>query len=360
MFLAGNANAADESVELSFEAGPISGNLFRETDRPIDARLRIQVKVPEGATRMTPMINSRVDFPEEITFDPDPKVTPPCPASKVGPQINLAQGVAGVVSICPRSVIGTGVATIKLAQLMSAELQDPQLVLFNAGRTSEGRPKITIYGYSKNAGSGLLMDGFLAPDGKLDIAIGTLPFDSAVSDFTIGIPGEALPVIPGTGPGGGDEVVGQDPTYLLARCSSGTWKANGEFSFATRNQSTGELTSSITELDSNEASLPCQGLKGKPVLAPMTIKKKGQKGSVRTFSVTVRNRGTATARSLKLKVTGDGRGNAGVGKIPAGLKRDVKVTVRLNQNVGRRAGLKFSLSGQGIRSSRSIVLRTNG
>lgn len=358
--MVGSAYGANESVELSLEAAPSSGALFKELAKPVRASLRIKVRVPQGQPRITPMINSRVTFPPEMTFDPDPGVTPPCPASKVGPQSSLASGVAAMVSNCPNSVIGTGRATIKLAQLVAGELDDPQLVIFNAGKNSSGRPKITIYGYSQDANAGLVMTGFLATNGELDIAIGTLPFDSSVSDFTLGIPGDPIAVPPGTGPGGSDEVVGQDPGYLVARCADGEWTATGAFSFASRNPTTGALTSPVVDLDSNAVSLPCEGRKGRPSIAPLKVKLRSSKGSLRIFRVWVRNRGTATARGLGLKVSGSGRGSTRLGSIRPGGSAKGTIKVRLRNGRQAKPRLKFKLTGRGVSVVERIVVRNKG
>lgn len=354
------AFGANESVELSLEAEPAGGPLFKELEKPVKASLRIQVSVPQGQPRITPMINSRVKFPPEMTFSPDPRVTPPCPASKVGPQSSLASGVAAMVSNCPDSVIGTGRATIKLAQLVAGELDDPQLVVFNAGETSAGRPRITIYGYSQDANAGLVMTGFLARNGELDIAIGTLPFDSSVSDFTLGIPGEPIEVPPGTGPGGADEVVGKDPGYLVARCSDGEWEARGAFSFASRNPSTGALTSSVLDLESNPVSLPCEGRTGRPVISPMKVRLAGSNGLSRTLRVSVSNRGTATARGLRLKVTGSGKGETRIDPIAPGRSTKVLVKVRLVKTQKASHRLRLKLTGKGVSAVKKIRLRNKG
>jgi len=357
-----SADASDESVTLSMQAEAAEGNLFREAPRAVRASLDIGVTVPPSATVVTPMINSRVKFPKDMTFHPDPKKTPVC--TKVNPQASLGSGVTAMVDLCPRSVIGTGTARIHLARsALIPPLDDPRLVIFNAGTTAQGRPKITIYGFSKATGAGVLMSGFLARNGELDIAIGVLPFDSAIADFMLGIPGDPLEIEDDAAPGGIRVVRGQDPAYLRAVCSSGAWKATGRFRFATRNDSTGELTSEPVEIESNPFSLPCSGLKGRGRLGALRVigRPKFRRGKGQTVRVAISNVGTASLNKVTVRITGGGTGRKVLGRVPPETSRTVPVKVRFPRTGNpKRRKLRVTVSGGGASRSRTIAISRKG
>lgn len=356
------ALAGGESVELSMDAKVLSGSLYRESARPVSARLHIKVNVPEGQDSVIPMINSRVMFPQDMSFYPNSEVTPVCGTDRIGQNTNLGLGVARIVDLCPRSVVGTGTARIHLAQNKSGILEDPELVIFNAGPDGQGRPKITIYGYSKAAGAGLLMTGSLAKSGELNISIGVMPFDSSIADFTLGIPGDTLAVEDIQSPGGTLEVNGQDPAFLRAVCSTGTWKATGTFDFATRSDSTGELTSPVANVDSNAKSLPCEGLAGRPKikLVKLAGKRRFTAGGFNTYSLKFKNNGMASLRKAFVRATGGGRGKIALGTLAPGQTRMVSLKVRFARVGKVRRTLKFVVRSPNGGLSKLIRLRSNG
>ncbi|HMT06214.1 MAG: hypothetical protein KDB48_04565 [Solirubrobacterales bacterium] len=357
-----DALAGDESVELSMDAKVLSGSLYREVPRPVSARLHIKVKVPEAQDSVTPMINSRVTFPEDMSFYPNPQVTPVCGAEKIGQSTNLGLGVARIIDLCPRSVVGTGTARIHLAQNKSGILDDPELVIFNGGADSQGRPKITIYGYSKAAGAGLLMSGSLAKSGELNIAIGVMPFDSSIADFTLGIPGDTLAVEDIQSPGGTLEVNGQDPGFLRAVCSKGVWEATGVFDFATRSDSSGELTSPVTSVGSNSDSLPCKGLAGRPKIKLVRLagNRGFRAGGSNTYTLRFRNTGTASLRQAVLRATGGGKGQARLGTLAPGQTRTVRLKVRFDRAGKARRSLKFAIHSPNGGLAKMIGVRESG
>ncbi|HMY26907.1 MAG TPA: hypothetical protein PLJ59_11320, partial [Solirubrobacterales bacterium] len=127
-----------------------------------------------------------------MTFKPNNSKTPACTDSKLSITSNLADP-AGVVASCPKSVVGSGTAAIFLAKVNLPEtlIVDPILIVFNAGTTGSGQPKLKIYGYSKTTNVGILMTGTLKGE-VLDIAIPVLSNDSAVKYFQLNIPGGQL------------------------------------------------------------------------------------------------------------------------------------------------------------------------
>lgn len=352
--VAATARAANELIGLSMEAKP-AGALYKEVHRPVAASLTVTVSAPDNEPLITPLKVANVTFPRDMSFFPNPRTTPVCPESKLNDQSNLAAGVAAIVSLCQRSVVGTGTAVVQLAQLKSGAVSDPKLVIFNAGRTGSGRPKILIYGYSKTVNSGLLMRGTLARNGELRISIGVLPFDSSVSSFTLGVPGEPLAVDDSDGSGEAVTVQGLDPNYLRAVCSTGTWLASGSFVLGSREHPSGTATSPETLLSSNAFELGCRGLPGKGALrvsrvAGPTRVKSGRRA---TYQLTVTNRGTATAKAIRISARGAATGRRALAVLPPGQSRKVRMPVRISPKRGVR-NVRFAVTGRGL-GTKSVV-----
>ena len=358
------AQAANESIDLSLEATPSAGTLFKEVHRPVDASLTVTVSNPPSEPTIMPLKVANVTFPRDMDFFPNEEKTPACPASKLNDQSNLAAGVAATVALCPNSVVGTGTAVVQIAQNKGSEpiptVTDPRLVIFNAGRNKQGRPKIVIYGYSKIVQAGLLMHGTLANNGELRIEIGVMPYDSSVSKFTLGIPGEPLVVdeSPGTEK---STVQGLDPQYLRGKCSTGVWRATGSFVLGTRTHPGGQPISDDFFVDSNPFELPCKGAVGKAklkigkIVGPKTAKA-GRKAS---FLVKVKNAGTATAKSLRLTASGAAKGTAVPGSLAPGGSRKVRIAVRPSAR-GKQTLVRFVARASGVTaasSSRKITIR---
>jgi|GEM_PF-1170694 len=344
--LSATASAAYESVELSLEAAPASGPLYREVYRPVAASLDIRVSVPFETPKVTQLKVSNVTFPPEMDFFPNPKLTPACPKSKIGPSTNLGLGIIATVDLCPKSVVGTGTSAIHPAGLSNALIDDARLVIFNAGRTARGRPKLTIYGYSKAAGTGVLMNGVLASDGQLKILLGILPYASSVSEFTMGIPGDPLEVEDSQSSGGTRTIKGLDPGFLRARCTDGTWHATGQFVFGDRDGATGQPIGEETQVASNPFDLECSGLTGKPRVAISKISgprsmKAGSKG---VFVLKLANNGTSSAKSMKINVTGGAKGAVTIDKFAPGTIRSVKVPVKAATRPSRNSKVKVRVS----------------
>jgi len=337
---ASSAMAANETIGLSLAANRSEGPLYREVYRPVDASLAITVNVPARTPLITPLKSANVTFPADMDFFPDPKKTPTCSESKLNEQSNLASGVASVVSLCPRSVVGTGTAVVQLAQQSSpgSAIHDPKLIIFNAGRDGTGRPKITIYGYSKTVNTGLLMHGTLARDGQLKIDIGVLPFDSSVSQFTLGIPGDPIDADDTASPGATATVAGQDPSYLRAKCSTGAWRATGDFLLGNRVFPSGASIGEGYHLQSNPYELSCEGRRGKARLGINKVRgpRRIVHGRRAHFVATIRNSGTATARLVRLRAFGAARGNLRIGKLPPGSSRKVRLALKASGRKGKR------------------------
>lgn len=353
---ASTANAAHEQVELSIAAEPLSGALYKEVDRPIKAKLKVDVSNPDTETTMTPTKVSTVIFPRDMSFNPDPKVTPVCPESSIGPDAGLADGILEVVKLCPRSVVGVGAARVQLARNKGPEpiptLTDPQMVIFNAGRDGAGNPKITIYGFSKMVNVGTVMSGSLDRSGALRMDLAVMPFDSAVSAFSFDLPGDGIQVEDASSPTGFTTIKGRDPQYLRAKCSTGIWEASGEFLLGQRDEATGlPIGDEEYFLTSNVFTLPCTGLAGKANLRINKVvgPKRIRSGRKAIYTLRISNRGTASGRSLRLVARGGARGSARVGKLAPGTSRKVRIRVKTRKRRGS-AQVRFRLVGKGTRA----------
>lgn len=345
MVFVGAADADNEKIGLSLEAQPNPGPLYKELYRPLDASLRVTVSSGGSSPTITPLKIANVTFPRDMEFSPDGTRTPPCPDSKLSDQSNLAGGMAEIVALCPKSVIGTGTAVVQIAKLKSGTVTDPQLVIFNAGRNRAGRPEIKIYGYSKFVNSGLLMHGALAKSGELKIDIGVLPFDSSVSQFTLGIPGDPIEVEDASSESGSMTIQGQDPAYLRGKCSTGTWRATGAFVLGERASPSGTPIGDEFRLGSNPFSLPCHGRTGKAKLQirRITGPKKISPGGKGRFVMVIKNSGTASARNLGLIVTGLAEGRSRPASIAPGKVRKFVLYAKTG-TVKRRGKVKFRVT----------------
>ena len=353
--LAGTAFAASETITLTTTTTPLSGKLFKEVRVPVNSSLSVEVHTPDDAPKVNPLKRSVMKFPTDLTYNPNNKVTPVCTDSQLSDQSNLAAGVAGVVGLCPDSVVGTGTAAIYLAKVHLPEtlITDPQLVIFNAGRDSNGNAKMKIYAYSKTTNVGILMSGSLTPQGIQDVFIPVLSNDSATARFTLSIPGPPLEV---EKPGGGTMIVkGQDPNYARAKCSTGEWVTGGTFTLGERSYPSGTDTGPEVEIEATPYETTCDGEPGRARLGGVKVSgpKVLKRGSTKVFRLSVRNSGTATARAIKVAVSGSGQGQARVANIGPGASRSIPVKVKATGGEGKPARLVFRITGKAT-SARAV------
>lgn len=345
----GSATAADETITLSTSVVPNGGKLYKEVRVPANMSLSVQVHTPASSGTINPLKRATMEFPTDLTYNPNNEVTPVCTDSQLNEQSNLAAGVAAIVAACPKSVIGTGTANIYLAKLNQpfAFITDPQLVIFNAGRDDDGNAQMKIYAYSGRTHYGILMHGSLTPKGIQDVFIPVLSADSATSEFTLSIPGPGIEVE--TGSGATQTVKGLDPNYARARCSTGTWTTRGTFTLGERSFPGGTDTSPSTIVEATPYTTACKGLAGHPRLAGAKAvgPKRLRRGARKVFKVKVRNKGTATAKVVKIKASGSGRGQKKAFKIQPGGTRWTRVPVRITGRKGSAARIVFRLVTKG-------------
>ena len=323
-----SAEAANETATNNFSMVPQKGTFYKESPRPASWRVEVEINAPfPQSPKVLPLKEVRADFPDEMSFNPDPKM-PVCPDSAVGPPpVNLSVDPETVIARCPKSVVGNGKSYLYLGQTNGPNgpnLRDAVLIAFNAGRTGEGMPKLKIYGYSKQVNTGIFMEGVLR-NGNLKVAIPVLTFDSAVGYFDLNIPGtnNANP-----------KFRGLDEEYVRTTCADSPWTGGSDFTLGTRDTA-GNPTSADSNISAAPLSVPCRGAAGSAKFSKVKVKgpgsvKRGKRGS---YKVSLTNRGTATAKGLTVKASGKGaKGKAKAGRLKPGRSKTVKVKVKFTKS----------------------------
>jgi hypothetical protein len=338
--VAASAQAANETVVGTTKVEPRSGPLYQAKSVPVNLTIRAEVHTPADSEFVNPLKNTTTVFPKGVTFNPNDKKTPPCTDAKLSDSTNLSDP-SGVVKACSTSVVGTGTSAIWLAKHNAPNflIPDPILVIFNAGKDNQGRAMIKIYGYSKTTNVGILMRGTLKGQ-VLDVAVPVLSNDSAVEYYQFDIPGPLL-----DRPDIDVSTRGLDPNYVHAVCpASGKLVTNSSFVLGERVYPSGTPTSPDTKVESEPTTQICTGNPGKGKLA---VKVKGPKsvrrGAKGAFKVTVTNKGTGIAKSVKVSATGGGKGK--VGNLKPGAKKTVKVKTRVTGRKHSKKTLVFTAKG---------------
>ena len=341
--LVASAQASNESAVVKTTATPRSGSFYQSYPVPANLVIDAQVNVPAGTPTILPLKKSKVTFPSQVSFHLNPKM-PVCTESKLNEQSALGSP-SEILADCKQSVVGTGTATLNLFKNTSAPLDDPILIMFNAGTSSSGNAKIKIYGFSKGTGVGILMRGEVK-GGVLSVAVPVLSYDSATSVYQFNLPGDGKDTALNR-PEIGVVAKGLDPNYVKATCpSSGKLVTNGVLTLGERDPATGADTGPETDVKSPTETQSCTGMAGK---AKLSGKAKGpskvKNGAKGTFKVTIKNNGTAVAKSVKVTAAG---GKASAGNIPAKGSTTVKVKAKVKGKKGKKVTVKFTIKGKGV------------
>ena len=340
--ITGAAQASGEVASSALTMTPQSPPLYKDAKTPVNWRLEVKIEAPFPANpKVLPMKQVTVNFPKDMSFNPDPK-TPICGDDQVGPApVNLSVPPDTVIARCPDSVLGNGTAKLYLAQNNGPNgpnLPDPVLVVFNGGKNAQGQPKLKIYGYSAQTKAGIYMEGALI-NGELDIKIPVLTFDSAVGEFNLNIPGSNAAEA---------NRRGVDKGYVQASCSTGEWLTNASFVLGTRNTA-GNPTSPDVNISAPEAKTACEGVAGgKAAFGKPKVKgpAKAKKGKKTTYKVTVKNTGKSSITGVKVVASGKGaKGKASAGTLAGGKSKTVKVKVKFSKK--GKIKTKFKVSGKG-------------
>lgn len=348
LFMVSAAQAANEEPVAKTTIKPKLKSLYKNVATPVDLKIRADVDSPPSEVFITPMKNTLIRFPNGVKFVPKANM-PVCTDAKLNENSALGNPKQ-VIEDCKKSVVGTGISTILLSKAKAAPLPDPILVIFHAGKSNTGNPKIKIYGYSQKTTVGILMTGELK-NGILDVAIPVLSYDSSVLFYEFNIPGKPL-----VRPELDVNTRGLDQTYAQASCPTGTLKTSAEFTFGPRDPATGADTGPEYTVPAPETTQACKGLPGKPN-AKLNVKVKGPKavkrGKKGTFKVTIRNTGVLNATGVKVTSTGGGKANAGT--VKAGKSKTVKVKAKVTGRKGAKKTLVFKVKGKGAKVATAKV-----
>ncbi|MBN8867701.1 MAG: hypothetical protein J0H98_09105 [Solirubrobacterales bacterium] len=345
-----SAHATGESVVGTTHITSLKGPLYQQQPKPVDLVVRAEVSTPDSATTVLPLKRTTFTFPQGMSLHPNNKLTPPCTDQKLNEQSDLSNA-AGIVQACASSVVGTGTSTIYIGKQKSVPIEDPILVVFNAGTDSQGQAKLKIYGYSKFTNVGILMHGTLKGR-TLDVAVPMLSLDSAVKYFELQLPGPLL-----DRQDIGVKAQGLDKNYVRATCpANGTWTTNSVFELGERDPSTGNPVGGTVTAKSDPTTQECKGIAGKPKLKVVKVKgpkavKSGKKG---VFKVTISNKGTATAKATKVTAPG---GRASAGNIAPGKSKTVKVKAKVKGKKGKKAKIKFTVKSGGVKATKVVKVR---
>ena len=342
MFLVPGAQASNETATSELIMTPVQGQLFEELAKPVNWEVAVEIKAPAGSSKVTPVKEIHAQMPREMSFNPDPDMAV-CPDSKIGPGRNLAIPPNAAIDLCPRSVLGNGTAEHYIGGANNTSgptLRDGVVVVFNGGRTAGGLPKIKIYGFSAQAATGIYMEGVLK-DGKLDVSIPVLPFDSATARFHLFIPGSKEVH---------EDRRGQDPAYVRAACTDGLWEGQVDFLLGERDPAGGPVGLESTVF-APPLRIACDGVPGKATLGELKVKgpSSAKAGKKVTYRVTVRNSGTATAGGLNLSAAGKGvRGASSLGSLAPGKSKTIRIWLKFTRKGTTK--VKFKVKGRGLKT----------
>jgi hypothetical protein len=336
--LASTARAADEQATVGLQVEPV-GTLYQEAFRP--ARWELSTLISTSTPTIYPLRVADIGMGPNVRFNPDPDM-PVCPDSEVGPDVNLSAPVATIVARCPQSVLGNGTALFQLAGVNAPNYQLPgYMVIFNGGRDAQGHPQIKIYAYSYATGVAIYTTSALI-DGQLSFAVPRLSYDSAVTSMNLSIPGEEIPITDPAAPPGLTVPAGQDPNYAQARCPGDSWALSGQFLLGNRD-SAGQPVPPETTI-SAEDSLACQGQAGQGKISKPQASGPGKMkvGASGKFQIKISNKGTATAKSLRIKVSGPKVAiSKSVGSL--GLNQSKTVTIKVKARMAGKQSWKFQV-----------------
>jgi len=327
------ASASAETVTSDVKVTP-KGSLYKEAFKPINLSLSATVTPDAGQTKLRELNNVKFNLPPDFTFNTEGSEVCTKDIGQINPE-NANKPTAAVIAECPNSVVGSGTATILLAGQTSLPVSDPVLTAFNGGTNDQGEPQIFIQGYSATVvagGHGIPMNATLHKDGSLDVGVPPLAANSAVSTFTLELPGTQ----------------GKDQSYSQAKCPGTGWDVSAVLTLGAYNPNTGQYDN-VQDLTSASQNVPCTGAAGKGAFSTPKVKgpksvKKGKKG---TFKVTVKNSGTATASGVKVAASGKGaKGSGSTGKIAPGASKTITVKVKFTKSGTSK--VKFKATAKGV------------
>ena len=333
LVMAAGASAAPTAATSVGIAG--QGSLYKEVKKPVNLSLNADITPGAGDTTLLPLMEASFNLPTDLSFNPDPNM-PVCTEVNAG---NSNFSGATAISLCPNSIVGDGTANIMLAGQVAALITDPELTIFNGGVDSSGGGILAIHAYSASTNAGIFMTGAIQ-NGTLDVLIPRLTADSATSTFTLNIPGTQ----------------GQDKGYAEATCKTGTYTSSATLTLG--NRSSGGVVSNETSLNTPAEDTTCTGLAGSAKLNKVVVSgpKKVKKGKKATYKVKITNNGTATAKGVRLKVSGKGvSAKSSARTVAAGKTKTVKVKLKPKKTGKVKLTFKVTSKNAGGKSVKKTI-----
>lgn len=331
-----------EMVSVSMRVAPASGPLYRSGAVPAKLGIDVAVTVPPAATMIAPTINGTVRLPGDLAFRPK-RSMPVCTDARMGPDTDLSIPPHRAIALCLKSVIGNGTALLHLAGVKGAPVE-AVLVIFHAGWTRKGMPKVKIWGYAKGVNAGVLMRGSLTPDNSISTDVPVLPLQTAIGSYTLNVPGDGPIVYNGRRVAGSR---GLDPAYVMASCPRGVWPVSAAATLGERDDS-GALTSPEYRIQAPDVFMPCKARPGEPPLGSIRVKgpSRVKRGASAKFRITIRNRSQSAAARVRVTVRGKGvRRTLRIGTIPGRQTGTGEVRVKVRKRGKTR--LVFTASARG-------------
>lgn len=291
----------------------------------------------------------------DMTFNPGDM--PVCPEDQIGPG-KTSVPVPTMVARCPDSVLGNGTAKFVLNRnnLSPQAILDGVLVVFNGG-LRDGRPLMKVYAYSYDTSVGIYTEAALQTDGGLHFEVPQLTSDSSVTELNLAIPSKDI-TLNNWGPGSETVMLpgGVKKDYVQAKCSTGSFPWSADFTFGTRD--TDNKPTSPDTYASDSGVKTCTGVSGQAKLGKVKVKgpKNAKRGKTATYKVTVKNAGGATAKGVKVQMSGKGvKAKKSIGNIPAGKSKTVKLKAKFKKAGKVKATFKVTSKNAGKKTAKTTV-----
>jgi hypothetical protein len=344
------ASAANEQAIVDLAVTP-SSTLYKEAFRPANIEIGTLINTDEPA--VLPMKKAVLNLGPNLTFNPNNTKTPVCPDNKIGPAAGIGMPIELLIARCPLSIIGNGTALFQLGQNNTPEAQLQGLMLVFNGGYKNGLPRIKVMAYSYDTSAGVYTEGLLNKAGKISFIIPRLSYDSSVTSLNLNIPGKNENIyLPSQ-----EKTVflpaGKDKDYSRARCPGSSFGLSGVFDLGKRNSA--EEPEGDTLVVSDSVTIPCAGLVGRPKVAAPKIAgpSKVKRNKVTRFKVTVKNNGTATAKNVRLTVSGKGVSlRQLIGNLAPAASKTVTVKLRF-----KKAGKIKAVFSSGPKSRKTVIVR---
>jgi hypothetical protein len=356
--VAGSAGAAGngETATASLELDPSSGTLYTNAFKSAKFSLKTQVTSPDP-DKISPTKRTKLTLPksDRMTFNP-PRSMPVCPDSRIGPDTNNSIEIPEAVAKCPKSILGNGLAGLKIAKNNRNPTEQGVVIAFNGGLTSQG-PRIKFWAYSYFTEVGVYTEAVLRRDGVMDIPFPVLSNDSALTSLNWDMPGKPEQILTPD-----DRVqtlpAGQAPAYVQARCVGQTFPFRATLTLGERLDDGTPVPGTETIIPDIGENSPCTGKRAIGKLGSVKVKgpAKVKRNKTATYSVRIPNTSAEPAVGVRLSVKGRGvKFNTPVGTIPGRSSRTVKIKARFKSKGKIKATFNATSSNSGKKNVRRTI-----